>query len=229
MEPSGRTTPVYKLLGNLHNSDEDSALALSDSALLVRQQSWPRLLRTCPDYVREVPLFVIGTAGVIPLVRQVLSVLLAMHKPSVTRLLFLQADQTLTDPTVSALCAQFQTSVVDASLRDLCEAVAQLRPPETELATTLIAARTGTPIDRALGDSASIVALVPIASSKPIDVRRHRHALIDGLFRPASIDWSPYLVGLDLRRTCTAEIKGMVQQLLRKPTPSLNFHAALLS
>ena len=223
VEPSGRTTPVYKLLGNLHNLDEDSTLALAESALLIRQQSWSRLLRTCADYIREVPLFVVGTAGVIPLVRHVLSVLLAMHKPSVTRLLFLRDDPTLKDATVGALCGQFRTSLVDASLRDLCAAVAELRPTASKLLSTPTSVTDGTPLDRALGNSAAIVAAVPIASNQPIDLLRHRHALIDGLFRPASTDWTPFLLGLDLRRTSTNAIKSSVQQLLKEPNPHAPF------
>src|SRR5262249_17388828 len=39
-----------------------------------------------------------------------------------------------------------------------------------------------------------------------IDVSMHRSSLTDALFRPLSVDWSPYLASLDLRRTVTDEI-----------------------
>ncbi|MEO8008057.1 MAG: hypothetical protein ABI728_06000, partial [Betaproteobacteria bacterium] len=206
-----RTIPVYKLFGNLNNGDSDSTLALSASNLLLRQQIWPRLLRTCADYVREAPLFFVGTSLDIPAVRLVLSTLLGMRKPSVTKLLFLKDDTTLSDSTVQALCSQYRTNRIDASLRELCTALGEMR--ETASSGRVETDQAETSIARVLSRHDSLVVTVPTTPTVPLDVSRDRQALIDGLFRPMSIDWNPFLINMDLRRTITDTFKDEIKQL----------------
>lgn len=206
--PPERTVPVYKLLGNLNNRDPACTLAMSESELLVRQQIWPRMLRTFPDYLREGPLFVLGTASVAPLVRSVLGAFLGMGRPNVSRLVFLKDDATLRDPTILALSSQFDTSIVDASLRDLCAAIAELKPRKGYVGTE--APKALSKLEQLLRGHEGIVSSVPSSIAESTKTALHLPALVDGLFRPAAIDWHPFLMELDLRRTITDKLKPSI-------------------
>lgn len=222
-EPPERTIPIYKLLGNLNNGEEDSQLVLSTSSALVRQQTWPRLLRTCADYLREAPLFFVGTEAEVPLVRIVLSALLSMQKPSVTRLLFLRDDNTLKDATVLALSGQYRTEIIDASLRELCNAVAELKPSSLGTSVISVSDKSLAPIQHALLAHQSTISIVPNVLPQHVDAARNRLALVDGLFRPTSIDWNPFLLDMDLRRSIASSIKNQVQSLLKQPRPHVGY------
>lgn len=210
--PPERTVPIYKLLGNLNNLDPACALAMSESELLVRQQTWPRMLRTFPDFLRDGPLFVLGTASVAPLVRSVLGAFLGMGRPNVSKLVFLKDDLTLRDPTILALCNQFDTSIVDASLRDLCTAIAELKPRKNLVSEETPKALSK--LDQVLGRHEGIVSTVPSLIAESTKSALHLPALIDGLFRPAAIDWYPFLMQLDLRRTITDKLKPSIADSL---------------
>lgn len=213
--PPERTVPIYKLLGNVNNQDPAHKLAMSESQLLVRQQMWSQLLRTFPDYLREGALFVIGTAAAIPILRSILGTFLGMGKPNVSRLIFLKNDLALKDPTILALCRQFDTSVVDASVRDLCAAIAGRKPRRS----TAIVEVTGTSakLDHLLKKYEAIASVVPSSISGAERNNHHLPSLIDGLFRPAAIDWDPFLVNFDLRRTITDDVKTSIRTHLENP------------
>ena len=213
--PPERTIPVYKLMGDLNNSGDTHALALSESALLVRQQTWSRQLRTCPDYLKGAALLFVGTSNVIPMVRVVLSTLLAMPHPNVSRILFLKDDQTLNDPTVRALSKQCSTAIVDGSLRDLCEAISNLKPPKER--RSQVQPQQGSNIEKALVPYTNLVALVPSVMPHGIDSQTHLPSLIDGLFRPSAIDWNPFLAGIDLRRNLSNTLKSTALEFLDAP------------
>lgn len=203
-----RTIPLYKLLGNLNNRDAAHTLVMSDSALLIRQQTWNRMLRTFPDYLREAPLFVLGTASTVPLLRTVLGVLLGMGRPNVSRLVYLKDDPVLRDPTILALCNQFDTVIVDANLRDLCTAISELKPQQHY--STQSASPQKSDLTQVLNDYSAIVSFVPSSIDEATKSTLRMPALIDGLFRPATIDWHPFLAGLDLRRTFTDALKQFI-------------------
>lgn len=215
MLPPERTLPVYKLLGNVNNNDPAHTLVLSESALLLRQQTWSRLLQTCPDYLREAPLFFIGTSTVTPMARIVLSTLLAMPHPNVTKVLFLKDDPTLNDSIIRALCNQCNAAVVDASLRELCSAIAELK--EKKELPRLFASSQMSDVERGLFGHTSLVSVVPSMASSHIDIALHLPALLDGLFRPSAVDWNPFLAGIDLRRTLGSTLKESVLELLKAP------------
>ncbi len=215
--PPERTIPVYKLLGNINNSDPDRTLAITESGMLVRQQTWPQLLRTFPDYLKEAPLFFVGAESVTPLVRSLLGVLLGMPRPNVSKFLFLKDDATIKDPTIMALCSLRNVAVIDATLRDFCNAIGELKPMQS---TSSIAGATilkQDELSKALSPYENIVSLVPSGRLDDATIALQLPKLIDGLFRPASIDWRPFIAKLDLRRTCTDEIKNSILDLFDTP------------
>ena len=136
VRPPRATIPIYKLFGNLQNSAPDSSLALAESDRLLRQQSWPAMLSTLPDYLREAPLVVIGASDVLDSVRIVLSSLMAPNVPCPSQIYFLAEDEAADDPTIRSLCARSGIARIDATLRDLCSGIDQLKPQQWQLGRT---------------------------------------------------------------------------------------------
>lgn len=198
-----RTIRIYKLLGNLHVSEGDSALALSRSSLIMRQRSWPILLRSLPDSLMDAPLLFLGTETVPELARELLAVLATIGPPRPRRLLFLKGDETLEDPTAIGLLRQFDTAVVDSSLKEICDGLAALKPRQGTLAMSSGADGKQNEFSECVEQYGTYVVAVPKALPDGFVPENHRTALVDGLFRPASLDWRPFLAEWDLRRNCT--------------------------
>jgi hypothetical protein len=217
--PPERTIPIYKLLGNVNSKDEEASLAISESGMLLRQQTWPHLLRTFPDYLRDAPLLFIGTSSAIPMVRLLLSTLLGMPKPNVGNLLFLRDDPTLKDPTIRKLLAQRRVSVIDANIRDICAAITHLKPNRI-LPVSVDQDLARDPLAKLVEGFETLVSIVPHGRLDPTDVSKNLLRLTDSLFRPAVIDWQPFLAELDLRRSITKDLKRQVNEMLNVPASS---------
>lgn len=212
--PPQRTIPVYKLCGNPRDSEPKHTLALGKSDLLMRQAYWPSLLSQFPDYIRGAPVLFAGSSSEPECVRALLSTLASMAPPRVNKLIFFSDDPILHDPTVAALSSRFSISVIDSSVRDFCGMAAERHD---EISGRFAAKKNGTPngdIYGALRNYVHLISVVPPAGSQNISVSRHRHALMDGLFRPCSIDWDPFLQDLDLRRSVTDDIHAEVSLAL---------------
>jgi hypothetical protein len=217
--PPERTIPIYKLLGNVVNKDEESGLALSESEILLRQQSWGALLRTFPDYLKEAPLLFVGTSSVTPLVRLLLSTILGMPRPSVGTLLFLRDDKTLKDPTIRKLISQRKVFIVDATLREISAAITHLKPGRAlPLPVDHLAA--SDPIIKQLQSFDTLISIVPRGKLDTAEIKKNLLRLTDSLFRPAVIDWQPFLADLDLKRSSTKDLKKQVNDMLTVPASS---------
>lgn len=205
-----RSIPVYKLLGNMESSDPDSTLAVSASELLRREQIWLPLMRTAADFCRDAPLFFVGTHVDLDLTRKLLSLLATQAKPSFLKIYFLKQDSPLADPTIRALCASFDVRLVDASIRELAEAIKRIGQAGAAPAA-LMPAGIAADVKSALSKVASVVSVVP--PDKPSDethAASHMPQLVDALFRPVAIDWQPFQYELDLRRTITDPLVGAI-------------------
>jgi hypothetical protein len=55
-----------------------------------------------------------------------------------------------------------------------------------------------------------LVDIVPSALADSFDIDSNRHQIIDALFRPTSLDWSPFLAGFDLLRDSVLSIHQTV-------------------
>jgi hypothetical protein len=212
--PPDRTVPIYKLLGNLNNSAPEHTLALSESSFLARQQLWRSLLQTCPDFLHDAPILFVGGVGALPLVRTVVSTLLGMPRPNVAGMLFLRDDPTKDDATIRSLCRDVKTQVIDGTLRDFCAAVAELKPKKTLRFGVAREAKSDTVLGLVAANQ-GIVSIVPASKPANYDPMRHLPEVIDGLFRPASIDWTPFLFDFDLRRTATDALKNSITESLK--------------
>lgn len=212
--PPHRTIPVFKLLGNVLTTDPESRLALSEADLLLRQQHWRLLLQSFSDFVREGAVFLSGVTSCLPLTRQILGVLSAMPKPRPTRLFFLKNEGVLTDPTVSALCAHFQTATVDGTLRDLCAALAELKPTVTSPAQQQPSTKASESFENLLQKHHHLVSLVPNDRKSTQSSSMDLPSLLDGLFRPAAQKWQPFQQQLDIRRTATDDLMRSLEALL---------------
>jgi len=204
VSPPLRTVPVYKLLGNAMSLSPEAKLVLGEADLLVRQQDWRLLLASFSDHIRDAPLFVVGLAAKLPLVRQVLSVLQAMPHPRPSRLIFLKDDPCLADATVAGLCRRFETVVVDASLRELCAQISRMRETVGSTASTTSAPGPAT-LDYVVAKHSQVLTLVPNATP-PKASQMELPRIVEALFRPAAVDWRPFQQNLDIRRTVTDKL-----------------------
>lgn len=209
-----QTTPIYKLLGSLDDPRPGHTLAISTAEVLRRKQTWSRMLSTLSDYYANAPLLFVGTDTAMDLARDLLGALYACDPPYPRRLLFLPGDGTAQDPTVLALASEYsEVAIVDAPLKDFCDATASLK-----LATRVVQIRQGdhgsSPHSRWEADLAQFRHLVDVVPSEPpsdFDANSHQRRLLDGLFRPTSLDWLPFLFDFDLRRTDSSHILGAVE------------------
>ncbi|MGH2548535.1 MAG: hypothetical protein ACREPX_02555, partial [Rhodanobacteraceae bacterium] len=58
VHPPARTVPVFRLLGDIYSSSEESRLATSASDLLLRKQEWSDLLTDFGDYAKNAVVIV---------------------------------------------------------------------------------------------------------------------------------------------------------------------------
>ena len=177
---------------------------------MLRKQMWPMLLKTSPDFLKNSPLLFVGTETVVDLAKSVISALISMPQPNVSSFLFLKDDPTLSDPTVRALCAQIKVKVVDASLRDICVAISELKPRQIGMTLTLNDDARKGGLAKIYGKYNSIVSAVPTEGPSGYDPDKHKQTLVDSLFRPLIVDWMPYLYEFDLRRSMTGELNASV-------------------
>jgi hypothetical protein len=219
MEPPPRTIPVYKLLGNVLSNEDDNRLVLSEAELLLRQQQWAAMLRSFPDFVMEAPLFVIGVTGCISLTRQVLGTLAAMPKPRPTKLYWLSGEGALSDSTIEALCKNFDTRIVDGSLRDLCAQLAVLKPLLVKPSKAAASAKLSG-IQSLSQKHSGIVSFVPSELTTTAAAAIDMPSLLDGLFRPAAVNWLPFQHKLDVRRSSTTKLLDAFTSLLDQANPA---------
>lgn len=205
--PPPQTTPVYRLLGNPRDQRIGHELSVSTSDYLTRKQQWPNLLTTLPENARNAPFLFVGTDTSLEQARDLLGVIYGSPPPHPQRLMFLKGDGTIHDHTIRALASgHSEVRVIDCSLKDFCEATAN----------TPILARTipyagvdgrmgalGAESESAIHAHARIVELAPTTLPDGFDPASNRRRLLDGLFRPVTLDWLPFLCDFDLQRTST--------------------------
>lgn len=201
-----RTTPIYKLFGSSMELAPYKKLVTSASDIFIRQQQWPHLLRDLADYVRGSPLIFLGTAHIVEHVKTVLGILVNQPPPSCRKLIFLKGDETYLDQTVSALLAHFEVEICDASVRDIAAEVANMKPAQGSLNLSGVFTGHSSSIEKKLECYTSIMSLVPNELPSSISIETHRTALVDSLFRPISVDWPPFLLNMDLRRSITTDL-----------------------
>jgi len=223
--PPQNTLPIFKLLGNVKDVRQEHALAFGTADLHRRKSYWRKLVPAVADYLREAPLFFAGLETQLDVVKDLLAEILAAGAPYPSRFVFLKNDPVLADPTVLALVSP-QTAVfqVDATLRDFCEATAAAKP--TSLLKIEEAANLPIRNKRlamVMEDYRMLVDLVPSGLPEGFDARSSHLRLIDGLFRPTSLDWLPYLCDYDMRRSEVSAIEETValkkQYIAHQPHP----------
>ncbi|MES9973780.1 MAG: ATP-binding protein, partial [Candidatus Thiodiazotropha sp.] len=195
-----RSIPIYKLYGNLNSSDPSRKVALSASETLIRHEHWSALLRDLPDRLKGAPVVFIGVPKEVT--KFVLSSLASKSHPKVNEIYYIDGDPAFNDPTVKRLSLSFSASPIDTNFRDLCNALAELRSTNTL-----------SRLQHSAGSfEATYSSIVSIISSEEctVDFDSHRNSIIDALFRPKSVDWTPYKLGLDLQRTVTDEIYSSI-------------------
>ncbi len=200
------SVPVFKLYGNLRSKASESKLAIAQSDLLVRRESWKGLLKFLPDCLRESPLVFIGVD--VEVTRILLSILGSVSHPRVKTIYFLRDDDVLDDPTIISLCQQFNSHEIDTTFQELCSALAERKPIIRKFLSNEPSS-----VHKLGNKHDSIISFVP-DELPDIDLNRQRHALVDALFRPRAVFWEPFKLKLDLKRTISNEIQTKILQTL---------------
>lgn len=221
-----RTIPVYKLFGFVHDESEDAGLAYSQSDFLFRQARWAGLLSTFADFVKDTPLFFVGTEDVAVVTAQFLASLFSGPRPHPNHLVFLRGDPTPTLPTVRGVLtrAGVKVSIVDSDVRELVRALELARnaPQKRRSDRPAQASEHSKRQWDQLASLKHIAERVPPRSEVLAEQKEVGREIIDGLFRPTSNDWRPYAHKLDLERTMLSQLLGVVLQPSQKPATLRN-------
>jgi hypothetical protein len=215
--PTVKSLPVYQLLGDPDGIEDETRLAVLASDYLTRRRSWSRMLRVFPDYLKGDPLFFAGTASVVDLVCDFVNELMAAREGAPHRLIFLADDPTASN---AKLCSLVKNRCVIRRIRctlsEFCDAVSP-----SSLAVTV--QPQPTPSDAPFDDTRLLAVedqIGFVAHGLPqVPVPQNKHRLLDLLFSPNTLDWSPYSADLDFRRDVLHELTETVIGRLQQPGP----------
>ena len=211
--PSNRTIPIYKLLGNARDSREGHSLSVCQSDLLLRQASWSAVLTTLPDRIRHGALIFVGTNEIVPLVRTFLSALFSLAPPHPSKLAFLKDELALSDPTIHSLVTNRSTCfLLDTSIREFCEHTEARRISATQHLSIPQdhSSLQWNKLKREFDIFSSIIDVVPPKHDVHIAESAFRIKIVDALFRPTTLDWTPFLCELDLSRTVISTVETRI-------------------
>ena len=207
------TIPIYKLHGDIYEVEPASELAIAKSDVMKRRLTWSNILLTCSDYVKDAPLVFLGTENNLEDVTWLLTALSSMQGPIPKKLIFLNSDPTLSDPTVSSLLSSFNVECCDTTILEAADGLANLKPRQG----TLSLAVTNPTVKNGLFDQdkyKQIVSLVPNSLPDNFDYSSNHSAVIDALFRPHQINWIPYMLELAAERKVTSHLIKHIKETM---------------
>lgn len=207
--PASSTVPFYSLMGDIRDRRTAAELATSRAGLLTRMRAWPRLLKTLPNIVKSDPLIFIGTENFQERVCDFLNALLALEPFVPGRLIFLQSDPTAASPTLLNLVSQICTvDVVDCTTTELATALSRKSTHSRVIKSTAATAMVRTENLLEIEDQ---VGYIPKKTELKVDSSEHNR-LLDALFRPTHLDWSPYVLDMEFKRDASASIADLIKR-----------------
>jgi hypothetical protein len=215
--PRSRTLPLYKLLGNPRSRRQEATAAISQSDLLLRQNTWIDLLSTLPDYVKESPMLIVGNEDNSELVERFIAAVLSLRTPRPSTFIYLDGNgSSLNKTTLNLMRGKARLLLIRATLKEFCQGVEStlLQPRQLPLSLSDDLATSKDRILDELQKFNSVISIVPSEIPAHYDVRSKHHQLLDGLFRPTSIDWNPFLANYHLHRTQAVELSEAVHTRL---------------
>lgn len=219
VQPEIRSIPIFELLGDINDVRAVSRIAVTRAEFLARRRTWRDMLARAPDFMKGAVLVFAGTSSVTDLVAEFLNEALALKPLIATQLVFLHDDPTALDPRVLSLiagrCSVFR---VKATLPEVCEAVSATREPYAAAQTVL--PLSDIPYDpEELTSVADQLACVPIAAQLSQTSKAERVRLLDILFSPSHLDWSPFAADLDFRREVASIVKARIEHAFQNALP----------
>ena len=203
----GPSIPCYKLLGNYQNQEQGSTLAVLESDVFLRQESWLQILSGYMEHLQASPLICLGVNSVISQLMTLFSKMASQQKPLPSRIIFLESDTLRTNQTLVDICKSFTSvEIVSASIRDICAKLVDNKPKKRQLSFQ----ESGT--ESHLDPFSQIISIVPTGEVDSSSYDLHRNEIIDSLFQPTSFDWRPYQLKLPLERTDQAFLGAAIQQ-----------------
>jgi hypothetical protein len=213
-----RTIPLFQPLGDPLALEPDLRLVVTKSEYLERRRYWRELFRTLPDFVRGDPLVFAGTSAIVDVVVDCLNEMLALGGTVPRRLIFLAEDPAAQNPRLTSLVrGHCDIHIVPCSIVEFCSAIQLENLPHATRVDLEVKA--GESFDRTkLFSVEDQLAFVPPDLPLGLPSGDHTHRLLDILFSPTKLDWSPYSAGLDFARDVTKEIEELIEQKLLQPS-----------
>ena len=198
--PEPRTIPIYELLGDLRDARQQACLAVTNPEFLERRRSWRELLSTAPDFIKGGLLIFAGTSSDVDLVIEFLNESFALKPGLSNKLIFLNDDPASFNPAVLQLvgdrCSIFR---VQCNLSEACQAFEDCR--QTVSIKQIPLELNDLPFDpRPLQSIADQVSRVPFKQEIPASQEGEKSRLLDILFSPSHLGWSPFKEALDFPR-----------------------------
>ena len=206
--------PIFKLLGNCHEQDDETRIALSRSEYLLRKGEWASLLNPVTDYLKDGGLIFVGVDQCEDEVHELLSTLFSGAPPFPNYLVFSEKDSIARSPIIGRMVKnRCPIYVVSGEYSDLLDAM--LAPSHNQL-TLRFEGNTSADL-REFSRFKGLVDLVP--SERPrYQLASHRQEALEGLFRPNGVLWDAFLFELDLKRDIAASLHGELRRQQAIPT-----------
>ncbi len=206
------TVPYYALMGDISDHRESCALAISTSGLLNRQRQWATLIAGMPNILKGDPLIFLGTGLIVERVCEFFNELLKLQPQIPKKLIFLENDPTPNNAVFKNLVSRFCTvEIANCSLTELANVLSyQSLAKSAELEYTDSTKHLIDP--KAFSSIQDQVLYVPRRDEIHANVEEHNR-LLDLLFQPTHLDWSPYSLNLELRRDICTNIEDDIKLL----------------
>jgi len=193
------TLPYFALMGDQREVLDSKKLCCSGADYYAKKRSWSRMLAPLADIVKGNPLVFLGTTTVVPRVIDLVDALLALYPRCPTRFVFLQSDECVRSARLVNLVGDnAEILVYPGTQSELLKTISRDHRSiyDLPLFSFKDAAKIGFDELRPVSDFALPVPPKLALSPNPKERRKN----LDALFRSASLDWSPFALGLHFSR-----------------------------
>ncbi len=205
------TLPYYSLMGDLREVAASRRVPSNGAEYLTRKRKWPRFLHGLGDIVKSNPVVCLGTSTIVDRVIDFFDALASLHPRCPTRFFFLETDACLQ----SARLLNLAEGLVEiyAVKSDHKQLLTHLSKQNREIHELPLFAFKGTADIaynelRPVSDFAYAVPPSQLITPNPTERRKN----LEALFRPASLDWSPFSLELNFPRDAEDALTAFIHE-----------------
>lgn len=203
--------PYYALLGDINDRREEYRSTCFRAEYIRKRANWSQIMSSLPDCLQGSPLLILGFTEHEERISDFISSLLQLGAKYPRRIILLKDDPILKVPSISNLLKQdFELIVLDATLREIGQDLSKSSLSITSL-PLWNQIKENIPI-KSLAEIDGVMAYIPNAADlAPNPEARNR--LLDSLFRPSYLDWSPYCLEMAFERECVSDLYNNISNL----------------